>query len=249
MSSILGKAEFVEADITFNESREYPYLFNLVAFDDTTLEWTIVSRVRMDKEGAKAHALAFRKSFQKCEEDFPTFQPGVSLTGVVTDWSDAEILGLGQAVGKETAKTLLKGCKVHWARSWQRVRDQVARSSDKPRERAIFSKIASQIPKIEGQRVAYCFQALCSESPSVQDLVGIVDGLTVEDAKFVASECNWMTAKHWAKWWMRQEHLQMLHKDFTHMVDDVWSRCPADTNAVERKKQGLEGLNPSVHST
>ena len=108
------------------------------------------------------------------------------------------------------------------------MRDQVARSSDKPRERAIFSKIASQIPKLEGQRVAYCFQALCSESPSVQDLVGIVDGLTVEDAKFVASECNWMTVKHWAKWWMRPEHwakwwmrpehLQMLHKDFTHKL-------------------------------
>ena len=108
MSSILGKAEFVEADITFNESREYPYLFNLVAFEDTTLEWTIVSRVRMDKEGAKAHALAFRKSFQKCEEDFPTFQPGMSLTGVVTDWSDAEILGLGQGCWKRNSKDSAK---------------------------------------------------------------------------------------------------------------------------------------------
>ncbi len=38
MSSILEKSEFVEADITFNETKEYLYLFNLVAFDDVALE-------------------------------------------------------------------------------------------------------------------------------------------------------------------------------------------------------------------
>ena len=36
-----------------------------------------------------------------------------SLSAVVTDWSDAEINGLGMAVGKETADKLLKLCKVH----------------------------------------------------------------------------------------------------------------------------------------
>ena len=30
MFSLLARAEFVVADTTFNESREYPYLFNLV---------------------------------------------------------------------------------------------------------------------------------------------------------------------------------------------------------------------------
>ena len=116
MSSLLARAEFVEADITFNGSREYPYLFNLVAFDDRTLAWAVVSRVRLDKQGAKAYALAFRKSFAECEDDHPTFQPGTTLTGVVTDWSDAEIRGLGEVIGRETAQALLKGCKVHWSR-------------------------------------------------------------------------------------------------------------------------------------
>ena len=36
--------------------------------------------------------------------------------------SHAEILGLGLAVGKNLATNLLRGCKVHWARSWRRVR-------------------------------------------------------------------------------------------------------------------------------
>ena len=48
--------------------------------------------------------------------------------GVVTDWSDAEINGLRMAVGKDTAEKLLKGCKVHWQRSCQRVADKVTKT-------------------------------------------------------------------------------------------------------------------------
>lgn len=107
MSRLLSKAEFAEADITFNETFEYKYLFHLAVFDDTTMEWAVVSRVRMDKEGTKAYALAFKKTFQKSEEDHPEFSPADSLLGVVTDWSDAEISGLGEAIGKEVTSKLL----------------------------------------------------------------------------------------------------------------------------------------------
>ena len=57
MSEVLSKAEFIEADITFNETKEYPYLFNVVAFNDTTMEWTVVSRVRMNKQNHQAYCL------------------------------------------------------------------------------------------------------------------------------------------------------------------------------------------------
>ena len=59
MSEVLSKAEFIEADITFNETKEYPYLFNVVAFNDTTMEWTVVSRVRMNKQNHEAYCLGF----------------------------------------------------------------------------------------------------------------------------------------------------------------------------------------------
>ena len=126
MRQILYTSEFVETDITFNESLEYPYLFNMVAFDEVTMEWTIVSRIRMDKQDANAHALAFRKTFDACKESYPDFSVGSTLLGVVVDWSDAEIQGLAKAVGRELANELLRGCNVHWARSWQRVRNNKA---------------------------------------------------------------------------------------------------------------------------
>jgi len=43
------------------------------------------------------------------------------------DWSDAEARGLREAVGDETAESILRGCNVHWARSYQRVAERVAK--------------------------------------------------------------------------------------------------------------------------
>jgi len=68
-------------------------------------------------------------------------------------------------------------------------------------------------------------------------LVGVIKGLTDEDAKFVDTQCNWSAARHWASWWLRPSHLQMLHVDFSPMVDHVWEKCPNNTNAVERKNR------------
>ena len=96
----------IEADITFNETKEYPYLCNVAAFNEATMKWMVVSRVRMDKQGKNAHKLAFSKTFNKCKTDYPEFEPGKTLLGVVVDWSDAEIQGLGSAVGPETARKL-----------------------------------------------------------------------------------------------------------------------------------------------
>ena len=69
--------------------------------------------------------------------------------GVVTDGSDAVINGLRMAVGKDTAEKLLKGCKVHWQRSCQRVADKVAKSKDRKREKFFFLKILSQIQQLD----------------------------------------------------------------------------------------------------
>ena len=75
---------------------------------------------------------------------------GETLLGIVVDWNDAEISGLGHAVGKDLATKLLRGCRVHWARSWQRVGDRIASSPDKSREKLVFTNIASKVTEIKG---------------------------------------------------------------------------------------------------
>ena len=59
----------------------------------------------------------------------------------MTDLSDAEINGLKRSVGEDSAMQLLKGCKVHWIRSWHRVRDRVVHSMQKVKEKQIFTKL------------------------------------------------------------------------------------------------------------
>ena len=219
MSQLLANSEFIEADITFNETKEYPYLFNIVAFDEVTMQWTIVSRVRMDKQGQRAHHLAFSKTFAKCKADNPSFEPGKSLLGVNIDWSDAEIQGLGAAVGPDIARKLLKGCSVHWSRSWQRVRNRVLGSSNKEREKKLFSLIASHVQRAPcGQQVALCFEVLCGSKPA-STLLGNILNFTSDDAAYIQNECDWSVAKSWANWWTRPSHLEMLHKDYSEMDD------------------------------
>ena len=68
-----------------------------------------------------AYGLGFKKLFEQCRQADSDFAIGETLLGIVTDWSDAEIKGLKNAIGQETAAKLLRGCKVHWLRSFQRV--------------------------------------------------------------------------------------------------------------------------------
>ena len=100
---------------------------------------------------------------------------------------------------------------------------------------SLFSAIASNITKIAaGSNVVSAFEVLCKKR-SASCLVGIITGLTKDDAKFIDSNTNWANATRWVEWWMRSQHLKLLHKDYSEMDESVWKRCPSDTNAVERK--------------
>jgi len=56
------------------------------------------------------------------------------------------------------ARTLLKGCQVHWNRSWQRVRDRIVLCKEKAFEKSIFEKIARQITTLKsGKHVCDSF--------------------------------------------------------------------------------------------
>jgi len=234
MGKLLSTSEFIQTDITFNVTAEFPYLFNAVAFDYDILEWVIVGQVHLSHQNCSAHVLAFSKIFTKCGKDYPQFQLGKSLLGIITDWSDAEVNELKKIAGDSVGTQLLKGCRVHWNYSWHRVRDRVVNGTDKIKEKQIFNKIAVKITECHGIDALSCFRVLCSQS-SAKILLGTIKALSLEEAEFVDKHCNWSGASKWAEWWIRPQHLKMLHKDFTEMDYDTWIRCPTTTNAVERK--------------
>ena len=98
-----------------------------------------------DKQCSNAYALGFKKLFEQCQVADSNFNIGGTLQGIITDWSDAEIKGLKNVIGEESAMKLLKGCKVHWLRSCQRISEHVNLSENKLLEHDVFMKIACQI--------------------------------------------------------------------------------------------------------
>ena len=244
MGKIASQSEFIQCDITYDDMKDYPYIFNAVAFNAVSMEWMVVARVRINKQTSAAYGLAFKKTFDKCSSINPNFKLGTTLVGVLIDWSDAEANGLKHAVGKELAENLLKGCKVHWNRSCQRIADRIATSDDRPWEKDIFLRICYTIPKCKTSlEVVACFETLCGVRPA-NNLSKILPSLlSVEESQFI-DECNWSVAKNWAQWWARREHLKMLSKVFTSMDQDIWDKCPSTTNAVERKNKDCKSDSP-----
>ena len=94
----------------------------------------VISHVRLTRQNVEAYALPFSKTFAYCKDSHEEFEVGKSLLGIVIDWCDAEINGLGKAVGRETAVKLLKGCSIHWSWSWQRVKDRICSSNNRARD-------------------------------------------------------------------------------------------------------------------
>ena len=71
----------------------------------------------------------------------------------------------------------------------------------------------------------------------MNELVKLNIEISQQDADYVDNNCDWSMAKHWAEWWSKASHLRRLCKTFTMIEQDVWSKCPATTNAVECKNK------------
>ena len=91
MAKFVSEADFIQCDITYDDCRDYPYIFNAVAFNKVSMEWMVVARLRLDAQSASAYALAFKMVFEKCKRFNKEFELGSTLQGIITDWSDAEI--------------------------------------------------------------------------------------------------------------------------------------------------------------
>ena len=78
MSQVLAEAEFLQNDITYEQSAQYPYLFNTAVFNEVTMEWMVVARVWLDNQSQQGYKLAFKKMFDTCRENHPDFELGMN---------------------------------------------------------------------------------------------------------------------------------------------------------------------------
>ena len=73
------------------------------------------ARVLMDKQTQEAFEIVFGKVFSAVKFKHSLFQPGKTLRGILTDWSDTQTAALSTVLGEELATELCKGCKVHYS--------------------------------------------------------------------------------------------------------------------------------------
>ena len=48
MAKVASEADFIQCDITYDDCRDYPYIFNAVAFNKVSMEWVVIARLRLD---------------------------------------------------------------------------------------------------------------------------------------------------------------------------------------------------------
>ena len=197
MSKLLSDADFVETDTTYNENTE---LINATVFDYNTMKWAVVARIRSNKEDAEFYKNAFTLMFQTCKKDYPRFKLENNLKGIIVDWSDTETKGLRQAIGEDTADRLLRGCNVHWARSYQQVADRVNSTVQKCNKKIAseaFCAVAKLITTVKTKEdVLKCFDVLQGASP-ISTLKYFKLSISDEHITVVEAECNWTGAKTW----------------------------------------------------
>ena len=237
MSKVMADADFLQTDVTYGENKILPYLFNATVFDEVTMKWVIVARLRCNKENAEMYKKAFTLMFDTCRSDEPSYDEHKNLQGIVIDWSDTERSGIIKALGSELASKLLRGCAVHWTRSYQRVAVRVSTKSSiemKQKVREAFEHIAQAIPNLANEnQVQQCFAAL-KGSVVVSSIAALVPKLTGDHVSAAEACSTWSFAKAWVDWWTRPYHLKMLCKCLSDMSLTAWSTCPSTTNAVER---------------
>ena len=61
MSEIFSKVKVILCIATMKQ--KYLFLFNAAAFNETTMDWVVVSRVRLTKQDHGAYCLTFSKTF------------------------------------------------------------------------------------------------------------------------------------------------------------------------------------------
>ena len=81
MATVAASSEFIQTalhmiilNITYDNSKDYPYIFNAIAFNCTSMEWMLIGHVRLYKQSKEAYTLAFKKILERCSSIRDTAQ-------------------------------------------------------------------------------------------------------------------------------------------------------------------------------
>lgn len=226
MLELLADAEFVQADLTFPKTRVFPYLLNMVTYNQQRLEFQVVARVLMSRLTGNAYKKAFQQVFEITTNCHPHFNHGNAITSWIVDFSEAQYNGIAANLDKES-DLVIRGCDIHFRRNAEKTLVKVCVDES---ARKLFRKITCKMPYLENKKdVLLAFDVLTA----VQPIVKARSFMEVTEEELLVKTDGWEMAKKWAEWWMRSRMLKMFTKSWKTMNDVDWAACPSTTNAVE----------------
>ena len=244
-SALLSTAEDLFMDVTYTGNDFFPYLLNVVSFNDETCVYNAVARVLCSRQDSETYAKSITTIFQKVTVDHARFANGKNLRSILVDFDDGQYKGLQQCLGEDLSLKVIRGCTVHWQRSVNRVCKLVCRNDTEVR---IFKALASKIEdENEKENVLLLFDVL-SGSRQVQEARQLVGKDLFSEFDTVHNK-DWIRLKHWSKWWCRVNHLTMFTRAFKEMDDKDWEQGPSTTNPVESlNRQSLQEGGIILHA-
>ncbi len=250
MAEVLSQAIFVEADVTYPGNLSFPYLLNIVTYNEETMVFQTVARVLLNKLTTAAYRRAFEEVFQITTNLHPCFNGGREVFFWIVDFSSAQYEGLAANIGKKEARARIVGCKVHFQRNARKIAAKICGPDRNSLD--LFTSIAYKIPDLtEESQVFAAFDILSGETllDDEEAMRFLTETLGITDEKKLGADTSkWSAAKKWTEWWITQKHLKMFTNSFREMTDAEWDYCPKTTNAVESQNK-LCKLNSTLFQT
>ena len=244
-SALLSTAEDLFMDVTYTGNDFFPYLLNVVSFNDETCVYNAVARVLCSRQDSETYAKSITMISQKVTVDHARFANGKNLRSILVDFDDGQYKGLQQCLGEDLSLKVIRGCTVHWQRSVNRVCKLVCRNDTEVR---IFKALASKIEdESEKENVLLLFDVL-SGTRQLQEVRQLVGKDLFSEFNTVHNK-DWIKLKHWSKWWCRVNHLTMFTRAFKEMDDKDWEQGPSTTNPVKSlNRQSLQEGGIILHA-
>ena len=154
----------------------------------------------------------------------------------IIDWSDTDWGKGPNAIGEHLADKLLRGCNVHWTRSYQQVADRVNSHVQKVNRKLAneaFCMVAKHVAMAKCKGDVLCLFNVLWGSSSIFPVSHLKLPFTDKHITVVNTECDWSGAENWVQWWTTKRHLQMLAKLFSIMNPSDWDNAPRNTNGVD----------------
>ena len=226
---LLKDGQDIFIDITYTGNSVFPYLLNMVAFNELTLNFNAVSRVLCSRQDGEAYSTAISEVFSFVTKLHPSFKDGENLRQIMVDFDQAQYNGLQKALGADLARNVIRGCSVHWKTSVNRVNKIVTKSKD---EFDIFRTLAFKVPELEDQGdLMLIFDVLCTKVAPARATHLLPEHLALPSRNIDTS--HWQKVEHWVAWWKRERTLRMLCKAFTLRDTEEWDSTANTNNPVE----------------